>query len=249
MAFITNPQKARAHSSLYIHNQDKRIRWLCLFERIFQMRGYSFASFIRMNLENGFKLRNCIIGLSTVTDLFVYNLNMFLSVFISLSWSSSSSSRFRSVHQGLWWLIKGFFIESISPYVDRGSFIWTRDLFVSHFFCTFVCLCLFFVIQWVRFRNRNWNIANFFKSFSSTLSTNIKKTSTQIYFVNCKWFKRVRVTPDTLSHLSTGSNGSNVKCLIIRITFRCRTSNPFYRIKLQMRSNQFQNQESIAYNN
>lgn len=117
------------------------------------------------------------------------------------------------------------------------------------FFCTFVCLCFFFVIQWVRFRNRNWNIANFFKSFSSTLSTNIKKTSTQIYFVNCKWFKGVRVTPDTLSHLSTGSNGSNVKCLIIRITFRCRTSNSFYRIRLQMRSNQFQNQESIAYNN
>lgn len=174
MAFITNPQKACAHSSLYINNQDKKFggsavrtyfKWGVSCRKIC----YSFASFIRMNLKNGFKLRNCIIKTQNhqLSQICLYTI---WTCFYQCLSSSSSSSWFRSVHQGLW-LYQGVL------YWIHFTICWYCSLFgleswslvVSQFF---VCLC--FVIEWVHLRNQKNN------TIFTTLST-IKKTSTRIY--------------------------------------------------------------------
>lgn len=84
--------KRRAHIHRFTFTIKIRIRQLCLFERT-SKNCYSFESFIRMNLGNGFKLRNCIINHQLSQICLYTNWTCFNQCF---------SSSFRSVHQGLW---------------------------------------------------------------------------------------------------------------------------------------------------
>lgn len=221
IAFITNPQKACAHSSLYIHNQDKKSAALLVSNPLrnegffLEKKNLLFFCFVHSNeFGKWFQITQLYHQPSTVADLFVYNLNIFLSVsviIITIFMIPKCASGIAALSRG----------SLLNPFQHM---LMSRAMIGSQFFFFRFCI-LYLVIEWVHLRNQKWNGANF--SWFLRLCLRLK-THQHKYIVNWKWFNGVRHTWYVFVPFVNRSNESNAKCLIIRfhriISFHCRMS-------------------------
>lgn len=95
---------------------------------------------------------------STVADLFVHNLNMFLSVFIIII-IIIIIVMIPKCTPGIVALSRG---SLLNPFHHMLILLFIRSWVLIVGCITVLCVCFGFVIKWAHIRDRKWNIANFY---------------------------------------------------------------------------------------